>query len=146
MTEEQRVTEQGVTEPGAAVLIGASGPEAVPMYGLMVRWSLADARPEAVQQLRDFVRTTSLTRFSGMAGLRFKTWRMVEGEWFEGTYVWASAEARDAFAAADRAGMHDSPGTRIVGSAPVLHAPFEVLAVAEGAEGFASGPGHGAST
>ena len=114
------------------------------MYGLAVRWSLTDADPEVAQRLRDFVRETSLVRFSGLNGLRFKTWRMVEGEWFEGTYVWATAAARDAFAATDRAGMHDSPGTRIIGSPPILHQAVEIVGVTDGGEGFAAGPGPGA--
>ncbi len=114
-------------------------------YGLTVRWSLADARPGVAQELRDFVRDTSLDRFTGMAGLRFKTWRMVEGEWFEGTYVWETAAARDAFAETDRAGMADSPGTRIIGSPPILHEPFEVVGIAEGGPGFAAGPGPGSA-
>jgi len=114
-------------------------------YGLTVRWSLADAAPGVAQELRDFIRDRSLDRFTGMAGLRFKTWRMVEGEWFEGTYVWETAAARDAFAETDRAGMADSPGTRIIGSPPVLHEPFEVVGVAEGGAGFAAGPGPGSA-
>ena len=114
------------------------------MYGLSVRWSLEDADADVPQRLREFVRDTSLRRFTDLPGLRFKTWRMVEGEWFEGTYVWASAEARDAFAETDRAGMATSPGTRIIGSAPVLHTSFEVVGVAEGGDGFAPGPGPGA--
>ena len=119
------------------------------MYGLTVRWSLAEAGPGVAQELRDFVRERSLERFSGMDGLRFKTWRMVEGEWFEGTYVWASAAARDAFAEADRpaqAAPGGSPGTRIIGSPPVLHESFEVVGVAEGGAGFVSGSGPGGPT
>ena len=113
------------------------------MYGLAVRWSLAEAAPDVADRLRDFVGGRSLERFTGMAGLRFKTWRMAEGAWFEGTYVWASAEARDTFVATDRAGMPDSAGTRIIGSQPVLYEPFEVVAVAEGGAGFAAGAGPG---
>jgi len=30
-------------------------------------------------------------------GLAFKTWRMVEGEWFEGTYVFDQRVYRDDF-------------------------------------------------
>ena len=112
-------------------------------YGLTVRWSLAGAGPEVAQALREFVRDRSLARFEGMPGLRFKTWRMIEGEWFEGTYVWETAETRDAFAASDRAGMAESPGTRIIGRPPVQHEAFEVVGVAEGGAGFASGPGPG---
>ena len=43
------------------------------MFGLAVRWSLADAGPGVAQELRDFVRDRSLDRFTGMDGLRFKT-------------------------------------------------------------------------
>jgi hypothetical protein len=118
----------------------------VTMFGLAVRWSLAEAGPDVAPALRDFVRDRSLDRFTGMDGLRFKTWRMVADEWFEGTYVWETAQARDAFAAADRAGMGDSPGTRIIGSPPVLYETFEVVGVAEGASGFAVGPGPQAAT
>jgi hypothetical protein len=117
----------------------------VTAYGLAVRWSIADAGPGVAQELRDFVRDRSLDRFTGMAGLRFKTWRMVEGEWFEGTYVWETAAARDAFAEADRAGMADSPGTRIIGSPPVRHETFEVVGIAEGDAGFTAGPGPGSA-
>ena len=113
------------------------------MFGLTVRWSLDAADPGVAAALREFVRDRSMARFAGMDGLRFKTWRMVEGQWFEGTYVWESAAARDAFADTDRAGMNDSPGTRIIGSPPVLYETFEVVGVAEGGAGFATGPGPG---
>lgn len=116
------------------------------MFGLAVRWSLAEAGPDVAQELRDFVRDRSVDRFTGMPGLRFKTWRMVEGEWFEGTYVWESAQAREAFTETDRAGMGDSPGTRIIGSPPVLYETFEVVGVAEGAAGLAAGPGPGSTS
>ncbi len=115
------------------------------MFGMTVRWSLAAAGAGVAQELREFVRDRSLERFTGMAGLRFKTWRMVEGEWFEGTYVWETAAARDDFVETDRAGMHDSPGTRIIGSPPVQYDVFEVVGVAEGAAGFVAGPGPGHS-
>lgn len=112
-------------------------------YGLTVRWSLSGTGPEVAAQLREFVAERSMARFSGMAGLRFKTWRLVEGEWFEGTYVWESATARDEFAAADRVAQADSPVTGIVGAPPVVHQAYEVVGVAEGGAGFAAGPGPG---
>ncbi|MGN6301807.1 MAG: hypothetical protein ACTHN8_12040 [Angustibacter sp.] len=111
------------------------------MHGLTVRWSLTDAAPDVAQQLREYVCGTSLARFTGMEGLAFKTWRMREGEWFEGTYVWATAAARDAFAEQFAATGADNPGSQLVGSAPALIEPFEVVAVAEGGAGFAAGPG-----
>ncbi len=113
------------------------------MFGLSARWSLAEA-PEGVEQaLREYVAGPSLERFSGMAGLRFKTWRMRPGEWFEGTYVWETAAARDEFADAFVAGAPTAPVTQVVGSPPVLVEPWEAVAVAEGGSGFATGPGPG---
>ncbi len=111
------------------------------MYGLTVRWSLTDASPDAAPALREYVTGESLARFTGMAGLAFKTWRMREGEWFEGVYVWGTAAARDAFAEQFAATGADNPGSRLVGSAPQLIEPFEVVAVAEGGAGFHPGPG-----
>ena len=37
----------------------------------------------------------------------------------------------------------ESPGSRIIGSAPVVIEPFEVVAIAEGPAGFRRGPGPG---
>jgi hypothetical protein len=113
----------------------------LPMYGLTVRWSLVGAPDGADEALRIYVHDTSLARFTGMAGLRFKTWRTRPGEWFEGSYVFATAEARDEFAATFAAGAADSPGSKLIGSPPVLQESWDVVAVAEGAEGFAAGRG-----
>ena len=114
------------------------------MFGLTVRWSLTGAAAGVAGELREYVTGQSLARFSGMAGLRFKTWRMRAGEWFEGTYVFETAQARDEFLAGFRDSAATSPGSRIIGSAPVAMEPFEVVAVAEGGAGFAHGPGPGA--
>jgi len=106
------------------------------MDGLTVRWSLAGA-PEGVEDaLRAYVESTSHARFSGKEGLRFKTWRMREGEWFEGCYVFETAHARDTFQQEFAASAAESPGSQLVGSAPVLIEPCEIVAVAEGAAGF----------
>jgi hypothetical protein len=110
------------------------------MLGLTVRWSLADA-PEGVETaLADYVADSSHARFTGMAGLRFKTWRMVPGEWFEGCYVFATDEARAEFQATFTEGAAESPGSQIIGSAPVLIEPCDIVAIAEGWEGFAASP------
>ena len=54
------------------------------MHGLTVRWSLTGA-PEGVEDaLRAYVEATSYSRYSGRKDLRFKTWRLRDGEWFEG--------------------------------------------------------------
>jgi hypothetical protein len=110
------------------------------MLGLTVRWSLADA-PEGVETaLADYVADSSHARFTGMAGLRFKTWRMVPGEWFEGCYVFATDEARAEFQATFTKGAAESPGSQIIGSAPILIEPCDIVAIAEGWEGFAASP------
>jgi hypothetical protein len=112
------------------------------MHALTVRWSLADA-PEGVEdELATYVADTSHARFTGMDGLRFKTWRMRPGEWFEGCYVFASDEARTAFQEDFTAGAADSPGSKIVGASPILIEPCEVVAVAEGADGFLAAPSY----
>ena len=112
-------------------------------YGLAVRWSLADAPAGTAQELRDYVVGTSMARFMFLEGLAFKVWRMVEGEWFEGTYVFDSAPARDEFQREFEAVAAGSPGSLIVGSAPVSIEAYEVVAVAEGPGQFRRGPGPG---
>ena len=106
------------------------------MKGLTVRWSLTDAPDGVEQELASYVEGTSHAKFTGMAGLRFKTWRMRAGEWFEGCYVFATDEARAEFQATFTAGAADAPGSKIIGSAPVLIEACDVVAVAEGWDGF----------
>lgn len=105
---------------------------------LTVRWSLANASEGVEQQLRDYVAESSHARFEQRDGLRFKTWRMRTGEWFEGCYVFVDDATRTAFQEWFTAGADDSPGSRIIGSAPVLIEECEVVAVAGGPEGFVS--------
>ncbi|MGH3354570.1 MAG: hypothetical protein ACRDOJ_01650 [Nocardioidaceae bacterium] len=112
------------------------------MHGLTVRWSLEGSSPEVMAQLREYVRDSSHARFTGMEGLRFKTWRAREGEWFEGCYVFASPAERDRFQVAFTDTAAESPGSQIVGSSPVLIEACEVVAVAEGADGFAALPAY----
>ena len=108
--------------------------------GLTVRWSLAEAADGVEEALADYVAGTSHARFSEMDGLRFKTWRMRRGEWFEGCYVFADAAARAAFQAEFDAVAADSPGSRIIGSPPIAIEECEIVAVAEGASGFRAAP------
>lgn len=110
------------------------------MKGLTVRWSLADAPAGIEEQLASYVADTSHARFTGMAGLRFKTWRMRPGQWFEGCYVFATDEARAAFQEQFTAGAAEAPGSTMIGSAPVLIEECEVVAVAEGWDGFHATP------
>jgi hypothetical protein len=116
------------------------------MFGLTVRWSLAHppagrGAEEVAQALREYVVGTSLARFEKLPGLSFKTWRMRSGEWFEGCYVFETADARDAFEAGFREQAPSAPGTKLIGSPPVLIEACEIVAVAEGPAGFASGAG-----
>ena len=106
------------------------------MNGLTVRWSLADAPAGVADELRTYVAETSHAKFTGMSGLRFKTWRMREGEWFEGCYVFVNDEARRAFQETFTAGAADAPGSKIIGSPPVLIEECHIVAVAEGWDGF----------
>ena len=65
---------------------------------------------------------------------------MRTGEWFEGCYVFASDEARADFQETFTATAAESPGSQIIGSAPVLIEPCDVVAIAEGADGFTAAP------
>ena len=106
------------------------------MLGLTVRWSLADAPDGVEEQLATYVADTSHDRFSGMAGLRFKTWRMRAGEWFEGCYVFASDQARAEFQETFTAAAPTAPVSVLIGSAPVLIEACDIVAVVDGGEGF----------
>ncbi|MFT4188509.1 MAG: hypothetical protein QM621_07995 [Aeromicrobium sp.] len=108
------------------------------MFGLTVRWSLASAPLGALERLHAYVEDESFARFAGLDGLRHKTWRAREGEWFEGTYVFASDEARAAFQEQFEAVAPESRVSQIVGSAPILVEPCEIVAAVRGPAGFRS--------
>jgi hypothetical protein len=112
-------------------------------YGLAVRWSLEGTGAAVAQDLRDYVVGTSVARFMFLDGLAFKTWRMRPGEWFEGTYVFDTAGERDRFRDDFIASAATSPGSRLIGSAPVAIEDFEVVAIAEGPSKFRRGAGPG---
>lgn len=112
-------------------------------YGLTVRWSLEDADAKVADRLREYVIGTSMAKFMFLDGLAFKTWRMSEGRWFEGTYVFDEAVYRDDFQDEFAAGASEAAGSRIIGTPPVTIEPFEVVAIAEGPAGFRRGPGPG---
>jgi len=108
------------------------------MYGLTVRWSLADAPKGTLKALRSYVEDESFAKFAGLDGLRFKSWRARKGEWFEGSYVFVSDEARAAFQDTFEKIAADSAGSKIIGSPPVTIEPYEVVAVVRGKAGFRS--------
>lgn len=103
------------------------------MYGLTVRWSLLGTPAGTEQKLRDYVRDTSMARFTDMPGLVQKTWQMAERGFFSGVYVWSTAEARQAFLEQFRA--NPSPVTQLVGAGPELIQEWELVGVAVGADG-----------
>ncbi|MDQ6641552.1 MAG: hypothetical protein M3Y66_03550 [Actinomycetota bacterium] len=109
---------------------------------LTVRWSLADAPDDVAERLQQYVTDSSHEKFSAMESLRFKTWRIRRGEWFEGCYVFESEAARADFQAGFTAGAADAPGSQIIGSSPILIEPCEVVAVAEGGAGFLAAPSY----
>jgi hypothetical protein len=110
-------------------------------YGLAVRWSLEDAPENAPDLLREYVVGTSIAKFMFLDGLAFKVWRMREGEWFEGTYVFDSEQERKVFREDFEATAATSKGSELIGSSPVTIEEFEVVAIAEGPAGFRRGAG-----
>ncbi|MEO5661687.1 MAG: hypothetical protein ABIR39_00250 [Nocardioides sp.] len=110
------------------------------MKGLTVRWSLAAAGDGVEESLAAYVADSSFARFTGMTGLQFKTWRIVPGDWFEGCYVFASDEARAEFQETFTAGAAESPVSVLVGTPPILIEACDIVAIAEGWEGFAATP------
>lgn len=113
-----------------------------PLSGLTVRWSLADAPATVTEELRNYVMDSSHARFEQQAGLRFKTWRMRAGEWFEGCYVFVDDAARAAFQTAFEASAAESSGSKIIGSAPIQIESCEVVAIADGPDHFISAPSY----
>lgn len=110
------------------------------MRGLTVRWDLTGAADGVEDELAAYVAGSSHARFTGMAGLRFKTWRMSRGTWFEGCYVFASDAARAQFQQSFTRTADTAPGSNIVGSPPVLIEACDIVAVAEGWDGFEATP------
>ena len=108
------------------------------MFGLTVRWSLVDAPKGTLKALRSYVEDESFAKFAGLDGLRVKTWRARKGEWFEGSYVFVSDEARAEFQASFEKVAADSPGSKLIGGAPILIEACEIVAVVRGPAGFRS--------
>ncbi|GEM_PF-322417 len=110
-------------------------------YGLAVRWPLTGAPAEVADRLREYVVGTSIANFMFLDGLAFKTWRMREGEWFEGTYVFDTELVRDEFRKTFEESAATSPVSELIGAGPVAIDDFEVVAIAEGPAGFRRGAG-----
>jgi hypothetical protein len=103
------------------------------MYGLTVRWSLLGTPAGTDALLRDYVRDTSVPRFTGMPGLVQKTWQVSPGGFFSGVYIWKTEQARAEFLEDFRA--HPSPVTQLIGHGPDVIQEWELIGVAVGGEG-----------
>lgn len=110
------------------------------MFGLAVRWPLAEATPQIEQDLHDYVADESYEKFAGLANLHQKTWRMRSGEYFEGIYVFNSSDARESFQADFTPRVAESKVSQIIGTGPEAIEPFEILALVEGPSGFRAAP------
>lgn len=108
------------------------------MRGLTVRWSLENAPEDVLDTLTAYVEESSHARFTNMTGLRFKTWRVRPGQWFEGCYVFASEDDRSEFQRSFSQGAAEAPASTIIGSPPILIEECEIVAIAEGQDGFQS--------
>jgi hypothetical protein len=104
------------------------------MYGLTVRWSLTHAKAGVDTLLRDYVRDESIARFTGMPGLHYKTWQIVDGGFFAAVYVWATEAAREEFLEQFRASP--SKVSQLIGHDPDVIQEWDVAGLAVGAEGF----------
>ena len=103
------------------------------MYGLTISWSLMDTPTDTGAQLRDYVRDSSVERFTDMPGLIQKTWQLNERGFFSGVYIWSSPEHRARFLEGFRA--NPSPVTQLVGNSPDVIQEWELIGVAVGADG-----------
>jgi hypothetical protein len=110
------------------------------MHGLTVRWSLKGSSERVEREVRAYVTEKSHASFTGRRDLRFKTWRLVPGEWVEGCYVFSTSTARAQFQDDFEQKADQTPISQLVGAGPVLVEPHEVLAIAEGWDGFVSEP------
>jgi hypothetical protein len=104
------------------------------MYGLTIRWSLTHAAAGVDAALRAYVRDESVARFTGLPGLHFKTWQIVDGGFFAGVYVWASEDARASFLESFRSSP--SKVTQLIGHDPDVIQEWDLAGIAVGAEGF----------
>lgn len=103
-------------------------------FGLTVRWSL-DRAPEGIEAaFRSYVVSAAHERFTGYPGLQEKYWALVPGQYVEGVYLWATAEARTAWVE----GLRSEPShwEATIGYGPDLVQEFEVVAVVAGGEGL----------
>ena len=108
------------------------------MHGLTIRWSLMDSPAGSEQALRDYVRDSSVERFTGLPGLVQKTWQLAERGFFSGLYIWSTPEARADFLAQFRSSP--SPVSQLLGRGPDIVQEWELIGLAVGADGPLTAP------
>ena len=131
---------QGPTGFGVRLLLRwLTGPE--PLRRHVVRGAdrpvVARGRPRrGGRGAAAYVDESSHARFTDMRGLRFKTWRMRPGPVVRGLLRLRQRRGALGLPAHLRQGAGESPGSKIIGSAPVLIEECDIVAMAEGQDGF----------
>ena len=101
----------------------------VAMRAVLVLWGLSTGSKVTFEELREYLRGESIDRFSGMAGLRQKTWisNPVTGHW-GALYLFDTREQADELVG------HIASGkvVQLTGLTPVTIEQFDVEAVTEG--------------
>ena len=112
------------------------------MKGLTVRWSLADGRATAsTAELAAYVADTSHARFTGMAGLQFKTWRSVPGRVVRGQLrLRVRRGTRRVPGDVHRRRAPSRRSRRSSAPRRSLIEPCDIVAIAEGWDGFTAAP------
>lgn len=111
------------------VAAGARAVYCVAMRAVLVLWDLSAGSKVTFEELREYLREESIARFSGMAGLRQKTWisNPVTGHW-GALYLF------DTPGQADELVGHIASGkvVQLTGLTPATIEQFDVEAVTEG--------------
>lgn len=100
-----------------------------PMRAVLVLWDLSSGSKASFEELREYLRSESIARFSSMEGLRQKTWvsNPETGRW-GAMYLFDTREQADELVA------HIATGkvVQLTGLAPATVEQFDVEAVTEG--------------
>jgi hypothetical protein len=99
------------------------------MRAVLVLWDLSSGSQASFEQLRDYLRSESIARFSEMAGLRQKTWisNPETGHW-GALYLFETAEQANGLVS------HIASGrvVQLTGLTPATVEQFDVEALTEG--------------
>ncbi|MEV0615160.1 hypothetical protein AB0I81_17685 [Nonomuraea sp. NPDC050404] len=95
------------------------------MYLTIVEWDLTRSSI-MMRELRDYLRDYAVEAYSGLEGMRLKTWySSLNGRFWGAVYLWDSAE--------DMSGSERiSRAIELIGYAPTSVSVFQVEAITEG--------------